>query len=93
LAEVPNLRVHAPQNSGYRLLTSLKPSSLARPNCKSGAACDPLQLANKLERQNQSSNRRKIAKSGHPALRYKAPDIINFDSNNIAVDLGNINAI
>jgi hypothetical protein len=49
----PNLRVHAPKNSGYHLLTSLKPSSLAfkaRPNCKSGAACDPLQLANKLER-------------------------------------------
>jgi hypothetical protein len=45
----PNLRVHAPQNSGYRLLTSLKPSSLARPNCNSGAACDLLQLANKLE--------------------------------------------
>jgi hypothetical protein len=46
----PNLRVHAPQNSGYLLLTSLKPYSLARPNWNLGAACDPLQLANKLER-------------------------------------------
>jgi hypothetical protein len=35
-----NLRVHTPQNSGYRLLTSFKPLSFARCNCKPGAACD-----------------------------------------------------
>jgi hypothetical protein len=53
----PNLRVHAPQNSSYHLLTSLKPLSLARPNCNAGAAWDQLQLANKLEHQCTSINR------------------------------------